>query len=106
MRLRHVFARIRLKTPADGGRTQALPRGGFGCPVFFEGIPELSEHGYDCRFVPSEVTHSMNPGQVAEEVAIQFLSWEEVRPHLKPGVRFTLWEGRSIGEGEITRIDD
>lgn len=34
-----------------------------------------------------------------------FLSEQEVLPHLRPGIKFSLWEGKVIGSGEVTRVD-
>lgn len=46
------------------------------------------------------------PGEKADEIALIFLSEDIVLPHLRPGVKFFLWEGKLIGEGTVLRIED
>jgi len=101
--MRVAIATIRLMSPAEGGKRLAI-RGDYRCPVFFRNVPELSLHGYECRLLLGEI--SIVPGETARDVPIAFLSPNDVFPHLNIGVRFRLWEGRDIGDGEITRMPD
>jgi hypothetical protein len=100
-----IKVRITLLRTDQGGRTQALPAGRFGCPVFFEGIPELADSGYDCRLVVPDRDTTVAPGESADDIEALFLSPEVVLPHLRPGVRFTLWEGKTIGKGEVVSVE-
>ncbi|MFC5767753.1 hypothetical protein [Thauera sinica] len=101
----NIVAKIRFLSTAEGGRSQALPSDTFGCPVFFEGIPELSSHGYDCRILISEVPEPVQPGDEVEKVRMLFLSPDEVLTQVRLGARFTLWEGKTIAYGEVIGID-
>ncbi|GKT26119.1 hypothetical protein [Acidovorax sp. SUPP3334] len=103
--MKRIFAKINLFSNFDGGRSQAIPAMNFGCPVFFENIPALSKHGYDCRLLMSEYGQSISPGEIAEPVPIIFLSQDEVLLHVKVGAQFSLWEGKKIGVGEILKIE-
>jgi hypothetical protein len=82
---------------------QALPQGEFSCPVFFENLPELSVHGYDCRLFTRELPVPLAPGGSAD-VRMAFLSWKEIASKVHIGTRFSLWEGKTIGHGEIVRL--
>jgi hypothetical protein len=100
-----VIARIALKGADEGGRRTPISVATYGCPVFFENIPELSAHGYDCRMLVSEFAKEIRPGTTVSEIALMFLSEDEVLPHMKPGVSFRLWEGKIIGSGTVVRIE-
>ena len=101
-----IFARITLRPSAQGGRSgPILPVRDFGCPVFFKDIPALAAHGYDCRLRVRQLGKAIDPGATAENVPIAFLSPAEVLPHLRVGTKFDLWEGRPIGEGEVTALE-
>lgn len=74
--------------------------------MFFETVPELQAHGYDCRMLVSEHGEAIPPGGAVDEIALLFLSADEVLPHMRPGVRFSLWEGKTIGSGTVVRVED
>ncbi|GKT01944.1 hypothetical protein AVKW3434_21165 [Acidovorax sp. SUPP3434] len=103
--MKRIFARISLFSKINGGRAQAIPVLNFGCPVFFENIPALSNHGYDCRLLMPEYGSSISPGETAEPIPMVFISQDEVLMHAKVGADFFLWEGRKIGVGEILKIE-
>jgi hypothetical protein len=98
-----LLARITLYPPTDGGRSTATPPKTFSCPLFFENLSGLEAHGYDCRMDLSGIG-PLVPGSMKEDVPLAFLSAGEVLPHMRPGVRFKLWEGRNIGEGEVLAV--
>lgn len=103
--MRTATAQIRLKPTSEGGKGVAIGNGGdFACPVYFEDVAELSAHAYDCRLLLHASGATIAPGGFERDIEIAFLSPDEVFPHLKVGVRFRLWEGRDIGEGEITSV--
>lgn len=103
--MRRVIASITLKGVDEGGRRTPISVPTYGCPIFFENVPELSAHCYDCRMMVSELAEEIPPGATVSEIALMFLSEDEVLPHLKPGVTFTLWEGKTIGTGRVVRIE-
>ena len=100
-----LVATIHMLDTAKGGRSQPIPGTSFGCPVFFQDVPALSGHGYDCRLLLSG-GKALAPGEDAEDVLVLFLSSEEVFRHVRVGTKFTLWEGKIIGRGTVTRIDE
>ena len=106
--MKRVFATINLFTPDQGGRRQSIrPIAGapFGCPVQFHGVAELLAHAYDCRMLMSEYGRPIAPGETATDVPIVFLSADEVLPYMRPGITFDIWEGKTIGKGEVTRLE-
>jgi len=90
----------------DGGRLTPISVPTYGCPVFFEGVPELSAHAYDCRMSVSDLGKPIAPGDTIDEIAMFFLSADEVLPHVRPGITFKLWEGKTIGSGTVVRIEE
>lgn len=102
--MKHAIAKINFLSSESGGRTQPIPTVHFGCPVFFEDVPALSEYGYDCRLLVSEYGKPIFPGDTINELLMIFLASEDVLPHLRQGTRFTLWEGKIIARGEISRL--
>ncbi|WP_157758565.1 hypothetical protein [Cystobacter fuscus] len=104
--MKRFIANIRLSRTEEGGRSQPIPPRTFGCPVFFENVPELQSHGYDCRMLLAEYGEPVPPGGAVDEVALLFLAADEILSYLRPGVRFSLWEGKTIGSGIVVRIED
>lgn len=104
--IKRVIATIHLLRTEEGGRRQPLPVMAFSCPLFFESVPALSEHGYDCRILVNEHGAPIVPGETVDGIPLLFLSEEEVLPHMKPGVYFSIWEGKTIGHGSVLRVED
>lgn len=104
--MKRVIARISLARTEEGGRRTPISVAIYSCPVFFEGVPELCAHGYDCRIAVSEIGRPISPGDTVDEVALAFLSADEVLPFMRHGVTFTLWEGKTIGRGTVLRVED
>ncbi len=100
-----AMAKIQLKSTEEGGKISPVGLGdNYGCPVFFKDVAALSNHGWECRLLLKRLKRTIAPGETAENVAVAFLSPDEVFQHLRVGMRFKLWEGGEIGEGEITGI--
>jgi hypothetical protein len=104
--MKRAIARVGFLSNAEGGRTQPIPLMDFGCPVFFENVTSLSKHGYDCRLLVPRHGRVICPGETVENLSMVFLYPKDVFPHLCAGVRFTLWEGKTIARGEILRIEE
>jgi hypothetical protein len=102
-----VIATIRLKRTEEGGRATPISMSLYRATLFFENVPELRERGYDCRMAPVDATRSnwVSPGESVDEIILRFLSSDEALPHLRPRVRFSLWEGKTIGSGTVVRVD-
>lgn len=104
--VKQVIVTIEMLSTEQGGRRTPISGPFYHCPVFFQGIPELSSHGYDCRMLVSMLEGPILSGDTIGEVGLLFLSEAEVVPHMRPGVGFTLWEGKTIGSGTVLRVED
>ncbi len=91
-----IIAKVRLYATEAGGRKGATPSETFGCLFEFEG------EKFDCRLLLQEVGF-LAPGATAK-VPVAFLYPELIKPRLKVGSRFTLWEAPTIGEGVVEEI--
>ncbi|SRR5260221_202569 len=90
-----VTAEITLQRPGEGPRQSPLIGEWFGCPVSIGG--EM----FDIRFyLPA---HGIELGSTST-VEGAFLSPELVRPLLKRGTKFTLWERGTIGHGTVMEV--
>jgi len=89
-------ADIKLLPTANGGRSGPTPAEWFGCPLGYEG------EFFDVRFDLTAIG-SLTPGGVAI-VPGKFLSPELIKHRLKAGSKFTLWEGKTIGDGVVREI--
>jgi hypothetical protein len=104
--VKRVIATIRLARTQEGGRRTPIGGPTYACPVFFEGVPQLAANGYACRILLPEGVTTIAPGDTIAEIPLLFLSPDEVIPHIRPGVSFTLWEGKTIGRGVVVRIEE
>ncbi|WP_143309633.1 hypothetical protein [Candidatus Entotheonella palauensis] len=105
MPMKAIAAKITFLRTEEGGRSQPIPVMNVGCPVYIEGVPELSEHAYDCRLLISKLGKPISPGDVMDQLSIAFLSPDKVIPYLHKGTRLTLWEGKTIACGEVVSLD-
>jgi hypothetical protein len=96
-----AVARVRLRATEAGGRRSPIGPTMFRCPVFFG---DQREQANDCAFFFNEAGVSVAPGGPEVQVPIKFLALELVVEKLKIGARFTLWEGRDVGEAEIVDV--
>jgi hypothetical protein len=96
-----AVVRVHLRARDAGGRTSAIPNTMYRCPVFFD---EQREQANDCVFFFNQTEEVAAPGGPGVQVPVNFLVPELVAEKLKVGARFTLWEGRDIGEAEILSV--
>jgi hypothetical protein len=97
-----AIARIHFFCTDQGGRrTDVAPASRFGYmpTLFFNG----EKHGYDCALLVEAVGGRIARGATVE-IPIKFLSPQLVKPRLGLGDRFTLWEGRTVAEGEVIEL--
>ena len=94
-----IFARVRLYGVDEGHHHQAIVTAHFGCPLIFEG------EAFDCRILLGQTNETLVPGQTAV-VPIKFLKPELVKPRLKSGSRFKLWESGEFADGEVLEVFD
>ena len=96
-----AIVRLTLRPTSDGGRKSAIPSIVYRCPVFFGDEREAAN---DCAFFLDEIQDKAEPGGPPVIVSIRFLAPHLVADKLRPGAKFTLWEGRDVGEGEVLEV--
>ena len=68
----------------------------YSCPIFTED----GAYGFDVRMFSE--THPWLFGQPYDVDAL-FIDTEQARRHFLAGTKFTIWEGRTIGFGEVLK---
>ncbi len=96
MRGPDIIASVRFYPTEEGGRRVATSPMLFKCPLEFKG------EKFDCG-LHLEKSGALAPGATAT-VPITLLFPTLVKPRLKVGSRFTLWEMRTIAEGVVEQI--
>ena len=91
-----ILGKIAFYKTSEGGRKSAISADWLGCIFEFEG------EYFDCRLI-LEGIGLLEPGARAT-IPIAFLNPQLIKPNLKVGSRFTLWEGKTIAEGEVVEI--
>jgi hypothetical protein len=89
-----VVARVRFYSTEEDGRKGPTRPDTYRCPLEFEG------EKFDCGL---HLSGPVAPGETVT-VPITFLFPELIKPRLKVGSRFTLWEMRTIAEGVIEEV--
>jgi hypothetical protein len=79
----------------EGGRSQPADGRTFGCPMFIDG------EGFDCRLLLDGLV--LQPGKLYE-VPVKFLRRDYADARLHVGTPITLWEGKTIASGTISRV--
>jgi len=87
---------VRFYTAQEGGRTHITPPNLFKCPLEFEG------EKFDCG-LHLEESGPLAPGANAT-IPITLVFPHLIKPRLKIGSRFTLWELKTIAEGIVQEI--
>ena len=90
-----IVASIHFFPTSEGGRRVLTPPNLFRCPLEFEG------EKFDCAL--HLATGSVAPGATAR-LPITILRPDLVKPRLKLGSKFTLWEMGTIAEGVVDQI--
>jgi hypothetical protein len=96
MRGPDIIASVRFYSTEEGGRHVATPAKLFKCPLEFEG------EKFDCG-LHLEQSGPLAPGSKAT-IPITLLFPDLIKPRLKVGSHFTLWEMRTIAEGVVEQI--
>jgi len=91
-----IIASVRFYPTEQGGRKGPTPTQMFRCPLEFEG------EKYDCG-LHLEKSGPIKPGMVAT-IPITLLRPDLIKPRLKIGSRFTLWERGAFAEGVVDQI--
>lgn len=96
-----IYIKVRFKTRTEGGRKASLKRkiplgpNFYACPLMVDG------KAYDCRFLIGD--KELELGKYYE-IPVKFLDKNLALPNLSIGKKITLWEGKEVADGEVTRI--
>jgi len=96
-----IYVKVRFRTTAEGGRNTSL-----GCKehsvVDFYACPLIVNGStYDCRLLIGD--QELELGKYYE-VPVAFLNKDLALPNLSFGRAITLWEGKEVADGYISRI--
>jgi hypothetical protein len=91
-----IVATVRFYTTQEGGRSNSTPPILFKCPLEFEG------EKFDCG-LHLEESGPLAPGASAT-IPITLVFPRLIKPRLKIGSQFTLWELKIIAEGVVNSI--
>ena len=92
-----ITARIRMYSPGENGRKEPLPAKAFGCPFFHKG------EGFDCRLLLDQTGTVLVPGG-SYTVKIKFLYPDLIKPRLRSGEQFKLWDTKDFADGEVLEV--
>lgn len=90
------FANVSLSPTSEGGRAAAIGHGEY------RGVLQLEHEAFSFRFFV-ELERGFELG-TSTELGFQLLVPEAALPLLPIGTQFNLWEGKVIGNGIVTRV--
>ena len=76
--------------------TSAIDADRYGCPLM------VNHQGFDCRFVLEAPTRFDLGGSY--DIPVKFLRPELALAEINEGVTISLWEGKTIGTGQLLKI--
>lgn len=98
-------ARISLLPTGSGGLRDALPTGTRSLMLAFRSLEAGGEDVMIGAVIDVAGGSALRPG--AEQIAVVLRFWaDDASVYATPGTRFTLWYGRAVGEGVVTRVAD
>lgn len=90
--------RVRFLLETEGGRKTDISGSAYGCPLF------IGDQAFDCRFVyTSETVYCLGHEYT---IQIRFLFPNLAVPLLRVGQKISLWEGKTIAEGNVIWVRD
>lgn len=104
--MKKIHVTIKMYDTENGGRRVPIPPVQFGCLLLFKNITELSAYPYDCRMYFNECKKGIKPGEQMDNIPAAFLSPCKIFPYISVGTEFYIRDGKIIGDGIITSIDD
>lgn len=96
-----IIGRVTLYSTSAGGRRAPFSATSVRCPAFFG---QQRREANDCMIMFDHVGAGLEPGGTLADVPIKFLVRKLVADKLRRGVVFVIWDGRDIGEVEITDV--
>ncbi len=96
-----IYIKVRFKTSAEGGRKSTLRRKAPLGPDFYACPMIVNGNMYDCRLLIGDMEIELGKYY---EVPVKFLDKDLTLPNLSIGKQITLWEGKEVAAGTVTKI--
>ena len=96
-----IYINVRFRTTSEGGRVSSLGHKKLRVVDFYACPMIINDKAYDCRLLIGD--QELRLGQYYE-VPVVFVNRDLVVPNLSVGKNITLWEGKEIADGQVTRI--
>ncbi len=100
-----VAAQLELLPTGSGGLHSAVPTGTRSLLLAFPPLEHANEEVKVGAVIETVDGSALTPGSVGVPVTVRFWS-DEAAIYAIPGAAFTLWYGRPVGNGVVTRIVD
>lgn len=100
-----VAAQLELLPTGSGGLRTAMPTGTRSLLLAFPPLEHPNEEVKVGAVIDTVDGSALAPGSAGVPVTVRFWSDEAVI-YAVPGAAFTLWYGRPVGNGVVTRIVD
>lgn len=100
-----VEARLALMTAEQGGLGSPVPSGSRSLLLAFPAAEPGGEEVKVGAVIDVIGGSALVPGAAGVPVVIRFWA-DEAAVHATPGAAFTLWYGRAVGSGVVTRVAD
>jgi hypothetical protein len=100
-----VEARVGLLPAESGGLRSPMPTGTRSLLLVFPSLEHPAEEVKIGAVIDVIDGPALVPGTDDVPVILRFWA-DEASVYATPGTRFTLWYGRAVGEGVITRVAD
>lgn len=90
-----IILRVRFRTTEEGGRQNAVGGEVYACPLF------VGEKAFDCRLFKKGMTLELGQWY---ELPVKFMNKNLALAGLNVGKKISLWEGKTIADGEVVQI--
>lgn len=96
-----VYINVRFRTSAEGGRNSSLKCSTSAAVDFYACPLIVDDKSFDCRLFIGD--QELELGRYYE-IPVVFLNKETALPNLSIGKKITLWEGKEVADGQVSRI--
>lgn len=90
-----IYINIRFRETSEGGRKSPVLGDFYACPLIIDG------EAYDCRLFIKGLVLQLGHFY---EVPVKFLNRDLVISKLVVGKNITLWEGKEVADGRVSKI--
>ncbi|QVL54712.1 MAG: hypothetical protein KFB95_05165 [Simkaniaceae bacterium] len=98
-----IYINVRFRTTSEWGRVSPLGHKKSRVADFYACPMIIDDKAYDCRLLIGD--QKLIPG-LHYKVPVVFVNRDLALPNLSVGKNITLWEGKEIADGQVTRICD